>query len=99
MKLEIQLFGGRGASSSGEKGTARYKLQQAIYKANVNDNTRVVMQNAYGGNLFDAKITQINSAKYVEDLRRPASSVSYDAKTNTLLIKLKKEKNVKQIPF
>ena len=48
MEFNIQLFGGRGASSSSgrvsEKQTARYKLQQAIYKADVNDNTRVRME-------------------------------------------------------
>ena len=101
MKLDIQMFGGRGASSSGvrEKQTSRYKLQQTIYKANVNDDTRVIMQNSYGGNIFNAKISQINSPKYADDLNREAESVVYNKKENQLVIKLKKERRTRNIPF
>lgn len=89
-------MGGRGASSSSN--TSRAMLQRKITDINANDNTRVIMQNSEGGNLFNTKITQINSEKYVDDLRRPAKSVEYNEKDNTIIIKLKKQRS-RNIPF
>lgn len=97
MKLNIQLFGGRGASSSGV--TSRNMLQTKLYSINANENTRVIMKNSEGGVLFNAKMSQINNSKYSDDLRREASRVTYSKKDNTITITLKKEGKIEDLPF
>lgn len=81
MKINIQMFGGRGASSS-SKSTGRAMLQDRIS----NERTRLfgderVMLVDNGKVVFNTRLRNINNKEYEDELRKKAKKVTYRSKT------------------
>ena len=87
MKLDIQMFGGRGASSGTIKNSGRAMLQDRINKEttklNGNENVFIIKNDKV---IQKAKLRNINNKQYEEELRKPVSKVIFRKEAKTFMI-------------